>query len=91
MRAAAKKPAPEPTEPTQRDMQHVVMRALIRASADLFAKWSDPQVPKAVAGEMIANRLSYVPDAATLWDPRLPIPTKGRQGDIESIRNARST
>jgi hypothetical protein len=76
------KPAAKPSKPSkpaglsEREMQHHVMQRLIQAGADVFASWNDPDVPKRVAGEMIAARLSYCPDAANLWDSRLPKPAR---------------
>src|SRR5689334_12143294 len=64
---AAPKPAPKPAGLTEREQQHRVMFALIAAGADLYEHWNDPAVSKSVAGEMIAARLSYCPDAKTQW------------------------
>jgi hypothetical protein len=72
-------PAPQPaqkSEPTHRDLQHLVFAALMRAAGDIVDN-PPAGVTKQQARAILAQRQRYVPRAAELWDLRLgPKPTK---------------
>jgi hypothetical protein len=95
---AAKKPAagkpagtkpgpPEPEQLTGRQQRAIVMAALVKASADLAAGWSDPRVPKPAVKDMLANRLSYCPGGPEIWDSRLGPRPRGASDGRPAVRH----
>lgn len=67
---AAKKPA----GPTKTAQNRVIAAAMVKACADMIAKWPAARtgIPQEQAAASVASWLNYAPVAADGWDPRLP-------------------
>ena len=66
----------KPAGPTATAMKQEVSAAMIRAVADMIAKWpAKSAVPASLARDVAASLCNYFPGAAANWDSRLPAPS----------------